>query len=94
MSAYKQFTSKDVIITPFSVGKKYAYTGNERYYVLRPNITSAENTTYSDNWQMDFLSNGFKLRTTAGHLNSGNLIYMAFAESPFTTSTGIPTTAM
>ena len=29
MSAFKQFTSKDVIITPFSVGKKYAYVGNE-----------------------------------------------------------------
>ena len=73
--------------------KRNAHTGNERYYVLRPNTNSAENTTYSDNWQMDFLSNGFKLRTTAGHLNSGNLIYMAFAESSFVNSKGVPTTA-
>jgi len=73
--------------------KRNAHVGNERYYVLKPNTAGAENTTYSDNWQMDFLSNGFKLRTTAGHLNSGNLIYMAFAENPFVTSTGVPATA-
>ena len=29
MSTYKQFTSKDVIITPFSVGKRFTYEGNE-----------------------------------------------------------------
>ena len=75
--------------------KRNAHTGNDRYYVLRPNTNSAENTTYSDNWQMDFLSNGFKLRTSAGHLNSGNLIYMAFAEEPLVANVGqsIPATA-
>jgi hypothetical protein len=43
----------------------------------------------------DFVSNGFKIKGTGGGINvSGkNFIYMAFAESPFTTSTGIPTTA-
>jgi hypothetical protein len=29
MSTYKQFTSKDVIITPFSVGKQFSYEGTE-----------------------------------------------------------------
>ncbi len=44
---------------------------------------------------VDFLSNGFKLRTgRAGTNASGSTyIYMAFAENPFTTSTGVPTTA-
>ena len=44
---------------------------------------------------VDLLSNGFKQRDTSANRNgSGNTyIYMAFAESPFTTSTGIPTTA-
>ena len=44
---------------------------------------------------VDFLSNGFKLRTgRAGTNASGSTyVYMAFAENPFTTSTGIPTTA-
>jgi len=43
---------------------------------------------------MDILSNGFKCRrATYGPNQSANYIYMAFAENPFVTSTGIPTTA-
>ncbi len=44
---------------------------------------------------MDFLSNGFKLRTTDGDSNAsgGIYIFMAFAENPFVTSSGVPTTA-
>ena len=44
---------------------------------------------------MDYLSNGFKIRTTNGNLgtNASTYIFMAFAENPFVTSTGIPTTA-
>jgi len=44
---------------------------------------------------VDLLSNGFKQRDTSANRNgSGNTyIYMAFAENPFVTSTGIPTTA-
>ena len=43
----------------------------------------------------DIVSNGFKLRDTALRVNAsgGSYIYLAFAESPFTTSTGVPTTA-
>ena len=42
----------------------------------------------------DFVSNGFKLRTTNASINAsgGTYIFMAFAENPFTTSSGIPTT--
>ena len=44
---------------------------------------------------VDLLSNGFKQRDTSGNRNgNGNTyIYMAFAENPFVTSTGTPTTA-
>ena len=44
---------------------------------------------------MDFLSNGFKpLNTDTSTNQSGtNYIYQAFAENPFTTSTGVPATA-
>ena len=43
---------------------------------------------------MDILSNGFKMRrATYGPNQSANYIYMAWAENPFVTSTGIPTTA-
>ena len=59
---------------------------------LFPNLTNADNTTRK---YVDLLSNGFKLRDTdADHNQSGQtMIYMAFAENPFVTSTGVPTTA-
>ena len=46
------------------------------------------------NANMDFVSNGFKLRTHGNDWNGSNTyIYMAFAESPFVTSGGVPCTA-
>ena len=58
---------------------------------LRPNASGAT----VDNDVIDFTSNGFKLRTTAGswNPNGGILLYMAFAESPFANSKGIPNNA-
>jgi len=58
-----------------------------------PNQSSAEDS--SAGARMDMLSNGFKLRINhAGENASGNnYIYMAFAEQPFVTSTGVPATA-
>ena len=60
---------------------------------LYPNSNAAEATASSVS--LDLLSNGFKLRGTDSQINnaSGSYIYMAFAESPLVTSTGIPTTA-
>ena len=45
--------------------------------------------------KMDMLSNGFKMRKTNAQFNAsgGTHIYMAFAENPFVTSTGVPATA-
>jgi hypothetical protein len=58
---------------------------------LFPNSDSAE-ASYT---VLDFCSNGIKMRNTFGDTNpsGGSLIYMAFAENPFVTSTSIPTTA-
>ena len=57
---------------------------------LFPNLADAEESSTS----ADFLSNGFKFRDNAGEFNQAvSYIYMAFAENPFVTSTGIPTTA-
>ena len=65
--------------------------------LLMPNNTSAEfdGSTHASNLGFDFVSNGFKLRTTYTGMNGNTetFIYMAFAENPFVTSTGIPTTA-
>ena len=61
---------------------------------IKANANAAEDTGSSD-IQMDFLSNGFKARSTSTGLNvsGSSYIYMAFAESPFVNSKGIPTNA-
>ena len=48
-----------------------------------------------NNDRLDILSNGFKIRNSAGYVNadSATYVYMAFAEHPFTSSKGVPTTA-
>ena len=58
---------------------------------LQANANAAETT----NDAIDLLSNGFKIRNTTGNQNgSGNThIYLAIAENPFVTSSGLPTTA-
>jgi len=60
---------------------------------INPALPDAENT--NNDIGLDFLSNGFKIRNSSTTLNQDttSMIYMAFAENPFTTSTGIPTTA-
>ena len=60
---------------------------------LQANNNAAENT--DDNQDFDILSNGFKSRRAAGDWNSSGdtFIYMAFAENPFVTSTGVPACA-
>ena len=56
--------------------------------------TTDQDTT-SSSYNTDFLSNGFKLRgtTTARNGNGNSYIYMAFAEAPFTNSSGVPCNA-
>ena len=62
---------------------------------LRANGSDAESTSAISGEDIDLLSNGFKLRNSDNTVNGNGTtyIYMAFAESPFVTSTGIPTTA-
>ena len=59
--------------------------------ILKPNTTAAE----SDTGNIDILSNGFKLLSTGSNSNAsgGTYIYIAFAEQPFVSSTGVPATA-
>ncbi len=55
--------------------------------LLYPNLNNAEDTLTS----LDFVSNGFKIRDNRNFLNTNGspYIYMAFAENPFVTSTGV-----
>ena len=67
--------------SPFNIVTKY----------LKGNTSSAEET-YN---YVDFLSNGFKCRDsdTGANASGGSYLYLAFAENPFTSSTGTPVTA-
>ena len=94
----KKFASLVNKKTCLEIAKKI----NLEKYILtfNPNnkyINAAEADAEGENsiFDVDILSNGFKMRNTNAGLNgSGNsYIYMAFAENPFVTSTGIPTTA-
>jgi hypothetical protein len=56
-------------------------------------LSNAENT--GSDAPIDFLSNGFKVRTSSSIRNPDGeiVVYMAFAEHPFVSSKGVPTTA-
>ncbi len=94
---YTGFKPAFVIMKNYSVGASWHMVDNKRLdynpttKVLYANLSNAEGTED----RVDLLSNGFKLRTTNTEVNGNgyNIIYMAFAENPFVTSTGIPTTA-
>jgi hypothetical protein len=57
--------------------------------------SSTSAAEYTSGGDIDILSNGFKLKATNAAWNGSGTayIYSAFAENPFVTSTGIPTTA-
>ena len=59
---------------------------------LYADSSEAENASF---YPFDFLSNGFKARSSSSSINTSGAtyIYMAFAENPFVTSTGVPATA-
>ena len=68
-------------------------SGNPTNNILFPDLNNQDYT--SSGHEVDFLSNGFKVRTTAGGLNQSgkSFIYMAFAEAPLVGSNNIPATA-
>ena len=95
---YTGFKPAWVMIKPSSYANSWLILDNKRNAF---NVTNtrleADGTAadYSGLDYADFLSNGFKIRTSNSHPNNsgGTLIYMAFAEQPFVTSTGVPATA-
>ena len=70
--------------------KREGYNGDNAF--LYANLSNAEE---SDGTLVDFCSQGFKWRGTSQDMNGsgGTYIYMAFAENPLVTSTGIPACA-
>jgi len=95
---YTGFKPAFILIKPTDIVGNWPLWDNK----LRPANNVGNNFLYADlnNAQdssngFDMLSNGFKNRTSSNLINGSgnNYIYMAFAENPFVTSTGIPTTA-
>jgi len=67
-------------------------TNNPVKNLLYPNLNDDERALSTG--FLDLVSNGFKIRTTDAGVGGGDTyIYMAFAESPFVNSKGVPTTA-
>ena len=70
--------------------KRSGYNGDNR--LVYPSLTNTEEAGSA--LPIDFLSNGFKPRTTANLVNSTDtFVYVAFAESPFVNSEGVPNNA-
>jgi hypothetical protein len=97
---YTGFKPAFVMIKATDAAKNWTIFDNKRYYngsmyFLYANDIAAEGESPSSGAHIDLLSNGFKIydNWTLTNQNTVNYIYMAFAENPFVTSTGIPTTA-
>jgi hypothetical protein len=74
---------------------KRVIANGDMHYLAADRTDAESGTGFSHVDPVDFLSNGFKVMNSDAWMNSSGTkyIYMAFAEAPFVTSTGIPTTA-
>tara|TARA_Y100000310_G_scaffold275234_1_gene291688 strand:- start:22 stop:1122 length:1101 start_codon:yes stop_codon:yes gene_type:complete len=82
----------DVEMGAYSGKTDFGHSGNPIRTLLEANTGDTENAAIID---FNFLSNGFQIRGggNQGCATEDRYIYMAFAESPFVTTTGIPCTA-
>lgn len=93
------FTPNFVLIKSISASEHwnipiFETDANGTVNTLSTNLATGERTM-DDNPAIDFLSHGFKIRTSDANYNTSgsNYIYAAFAQHPFVTSTGTPTVA-
>ena len=94
---YTGFSPSMVIFKNTGASQDWVIKDNKRPGFNQVNDVLYPNGSYAEGHgaDIDFLSNGFKCRTTADNTNkSGSaFIYMAFAESSFVNSSGVPTNA-
>ena len=85
--AFVLFKKTNITTASWAIRDNTRYTYNPTRNTLYPDKSDAEYTGTAHD--IDFLSNGFKPRTTDGLFNSSGAtyIYMAFAENPFKFST-------
>lgn len=97
---YTGFKPAFVMIKPAGIAEHWVIHDGTRdrinpaYHYIFANEDEAEG--HGGTHHIDILSNGFKIRTSNNNWNNTNAagnIYVAFAEQPAVTSTGIPCTA-
>jgi len=94
---YTGFKPAFIIVKPISGVEHWTMYDNKRTgynptnYQLYPNLSSSEATLS----ELDIVSNGFKIRSQTGRLNSSGvtMIYMAIAEAPLVGTNNVPCTA-
>ena len=86
---YCGFMPKFIVIKRTASGDGWAAFDSQRtpYNVALPRLELDKSQAESGSDGIDFLSNGFKIKTTwggmGGSLGSGTMAFMAFAENPF-----------
>ena len=94
---YTGFKPAFVMIKASAAVKNWEMFDNKRDGFNQSNDTIYANADTAEGaaGRCNLLSNGFKLTTASTHLNTdgGVFVYMAFAESPFVNSKGVPTNA-
>ena len=93
---YTGFSPAWVMVKRTDSGNNWHMHDNKRVTSNPNNITQYANLANADaSEDLDMLSNGFRLKESGGgyNANNGTYVYMAFAESPFVSSEGVPTTA-
>tara|TARA_R110000796_G_scaffold180155_1_gene296733 strand:- start:48 stop:1034 length:987 start_codon:yes stop_codon:yes gene_type:complete len=94
---YTGFKPAFVMIKASAAAKNWEMFDNKRDGFNQSNNTIYANAVDAEGaaGRCNLLSNGFKLTTASTHLNTdgGVFVYMAFAESPFVNSKGVPTNA-
>ena len=94
---YTGFKPAFVMIKASAAVKNWEMFDNKREGFNQSNDTIYANAADAEGaaGRCNLLSNGFKLTTASTHLNTdgGVFVYMAFAESPFVNSKGVPTNA-
>ena len=86
-----------VMVKKTTAANNWVMMDNKRdpFNMMTEYLLANDNTAEGTGLNFDFLSNGFKLKSASGGTNTSGAtyIYMAFAENPLVTSTGVPATA-
>ena len=94
---YTGFKPAFLIVKAYSNAQDWEIFDNKRstFNPLEKNLAANSSSSEQTDLDIDFLSNGFKVRIVDDSVNNSSYsyIYMAFAESPFVNSNGVPCNA-